>query len=213
MKEEWFRRSTWTAADREEFETRLGRARTSSRAQYLRIQAVHLEETGRDDLLPPAIELLQRVVTAYPDSLDVALAHHLRGRCHERMGDLTMAIEAYRAAIQAEQRQPNVRTDAALDLTLLVADRRLTALFGEASEVLAARAEDALPFPNQRFKLHAARALLAEGHDPTAATHEARRALQAAEATHSGFRYHQGVGLVGELHADLRRRLEILAFG
>jgi tetratricopeptide (TPR) repeat protein len=210
---DWFRRSTWTASDRAEFEARLARARVSGRAQYLRIQAVHLEETGRDDLLPPAVELLQRVVSTFPESIDVAPAHHLLGRCHERMGDTLLAVEAYRAAVQAERMRPGVRTDALLDFALLVAERKLTSLYSEADEVLGERAEDVPPFPIQRFKFHAAQALLADGRDPGVATQQAVLALQAAQATHSGFRYHQDLGLVGETHANLRQRLEVLAAG
>lgn len=90
---DWFRRSTWSASDKEEFEARLRRARPAGRAQYLRIQAVYLSETGRDDLVPPAIELLDRLLAEYPDSMQVALAEQLRARCYERMGDALLAVD------------------------------------------------------------------------------------------------------------------------
>ena len=44
---DWFRRSTWTVTDQQEFRESLNRCRSESgRAQYLRIQAVHLETRG-----------------------------------------------------------------------------------------------------------------------------------------------------------------------
>jgi tetratricopeptide (TPR) repeat protein len=210
---DWFRRSTWTATDKEEFETRLARAKVSNRAQYLRLQAGHLEETGRDDLLQPALELLHRMITGYPDSIDIAAAHHLRGRCYDRSGETLLAVEAYRAAIDAERKRPNVRTDAALDFALLVTERRLGSLFAEVANVLDSCIDYLGPFPVQRFKFHAARALLQEGRNPAMANEEAMLALQAAQATHSGFRYHKDLGLVGERHTLLRQRLEHLAAG
>jgi hypothetical protein len=89
----------------------------------------------------------------------------------------------------------------------------MASLFREADEALRELAGDLLPFPIQRFKFHAAQALLADGHDPAVATHQAILALQTAQATHSGFRYHGNLGLVGAMYANLRQRLDVLAAG
>jgi hypothetical protein len=46
-KTEWFRRTTWTPEDEASFRARLKRSRGSfHKAQYLRIQAEHLQEVG-----------------------------------------------------------------------------------------------------------------------------------------------------------------------
>jgi len=209
---DWFRRSTWSDNDRDEFEARLRRARSTGRAQYLRIQAVHLADAGRDDLLPPALELLRRLLAEYPESGEVAAAEHLRAKCHERMGDTLLAVEAYRAAMEAERRRPTIRTDATLDFALLVSRRSLASLFAEASSILDEHVDDLRPFPIQRFKFHAARALLAVSQ-PETARDEAALALKEAAATDSGFRYHPQVGLVGDTDETVRQRLERLAAG
>jgi hypothetical protein len=210
---DWFRRSTWSDNDRDEFETRLRRARPTGRAQYLRIQAFHLADAGRDDLLSPALELLRRLLAEYPESGEVAAAEHLRAKCHERMGDTLLAVEAYRAAMEAERRRPTIRTDAALDFALFVSRRSLASLFAEVSSILDEHVDDLRPFPIQRFKFHAARALLAVSREPEKARNDAALALKEAAATDSGFRYHPQVGLVGDTDETVRQRLERLAAG
>jgi hypothetical protein len=56
-KAEWFRRTTGTDADRKDFSARLKRRRGASRkAQYLRLQALHLAEARHHE---GAIEIVQ----------------------------------------------------------------------------------------------------------------------------------------------------------
>jgi hypothetical protein len=54
------------AEDRADCESRLARARTRSRARYLRIQACQLAET---DLHRDAPSLLERLLEEYPDGI------------------------------------------------------------------------------------------------------------------------------------------------
>src|SRR5438876_3316466 len=98
---EWFRRTDWTPDVESDFFARLRRARPSNRAQYLRIQAVHLEEAGGADRLRGAIGLLDRLLSDYPDSVEIAAAHWTRGRCLEGIGDLDGAVAALRASLAA----------------------------------------------------------------------------------------------------------------
>jgi hypothetical protein len=80
-------------------------------------------------------------------------------------------------------------------------------VFDEAEAALACSTAGDRTLPVQRFKYHAARALLVNGRDRTSAVEEARAALSEAAATHSGLRYHSNLGLVGEQYMPLRRRL------
>jgi len=161
--------------------------------------------------VPPALELLERFLAEYPDDIQIAQAEHQRAQCYESLRDTVRATESYRAAIEAERRRPNVGTEATLDFALLVAEQKLVSLFEEVSALLREHPETRRPFPVQRFKYHAARALLASHAGEPAAKTEAARALTEAEATESGFRYHADLGLVGERHQFLRRRLEAIA--
>lgn len=207
---DWFRRSTWTPSDRDDFEARLRRARALSRAQYLRIQAVHLMDAGRDDLVVPALELLERAIATDPNGLEVALAEHLRAGCYERTGDVLLAVEAYRKSIAAQGSRPSLQTDAVLDFAILIAERNLATLASEAANLLDSHPADQRLFPVQRFKYHAARALLNHDRGGVTAAEDARRALDEANASHSGLRYHSGLGLVGPHHERLVARLKPL---
>src|SRR5262245_1457138 len=112
MATEWFRRSTWTRADQDDFNARLRRSRPHSRSQYLRIQAVHLAEAGR---CTDALSLLETLIADYPDQLQLASAHRQRGECLMELGNANAALEAYQDAIRAQRAFPNVRTPAPLD--------------------------------------------------------------------------------------------------
>ena len=81
-KREWFRRTTWTADDPEDFDAHLKRSSgDSNKAQILRIQAYHLGEVGNQE---GAIELLDRLFAEFPDKAQLAQAHELKGfRCRD----------------------------------------------------------------------------------------------------------------------------------
>ena len=69
---DWYRRKTWTSTDKEEFFTKLGRARKDGRAQYLKIQAIELVETKNKKLLEVAEMLLNKMLT-FPSGLKVTM--------------------------------------------------------------------------------------------------------------------------------------------
>lgn len=87
----WAHRPEFDAAAMEEFESRLRRARASSRAQYLRVKAATLLDQQDRGALPVAIELLERVVAGHDDFLGVPFSHELLGRAYRRSGDLARA--------------------------------------------------------------------------------------------------------------------------
>lgn len=153
---------------------------------------------------------MDRAVVEFPDDLMLASALYLRGQCLEELDRSTEAMDAYRAAIEAQQVQPNVRTDAWLELAWIIAKNQLRDHYEEAIGLLS-QFRDASTFPVQRFKQHAARALIAnELHDIGTAAAEAQLAIVAANESQSGFRYHQNLGLVGEEYSgDLRRLRQI----
>jgi tetratricopeptide (TPR) repeat protein len=196
--DDWFRRGSWSAKDQAAFFARLSRSRSAqAKAQYLRIQAVHLEETGELPLIRAALVLLDQLVEQWPEPLQIAQARAQQASCRLKLGDLRGAVEAYRLALRAEAEFPNVRTNSAIDLSWLIAKERLASDYEEALAVLA-RCGDVL-FPVMRFRQHGAWALIlaAQGRSAEAAVH-ARLALLAASATDSGLRYHRDLGLVSK---------------
>ncbi|XZE19564.1 hypothetical protein SH449x_004887 [Pirellulaceae bacterium SH449] len=63
---DWYRKETWTAFDRDDFETRLARARKSSRSQYLVIQAERDYPNSRTNV---HLEFAEYVLRCHQDNL------------------------------------------------------------------------------------------------------------------------------------------------
>jgi hypothetical protein len=99
-------------------------------------------------------------------------------------------------------------TQAQLHLPYLIATQGIRERFDQARALLG-RHKERLIFPVDRFRWHAAQALLSMASgDLSNGRVEAELALKAATEDHSGFRYHPSVGLVNEEYGDLIRRLE-----
>src|SRR5262245_4018263 len=95
MGDTWYRRTSWSDLDRRAFFDRLARSRTrGNKAQYLRIQAVHLEETGRPALVRAALELLDMVVREWPEPSEVAQAYHQQATCHLQLREPLLAVQS-----------------------------------------------------------------------------------------------------------------------
>ena len=106
-KTEWYRRSTWTEQDREEFTARLNRSRGAFyKAQYLRIQAAHLAEAG---LHAAAIELLDLLLLKFPEKNDLPFAHRQKAIALGRLRQTESAIEEFRAALAAQREYDEFR--------------------------------------------------------------------------------------------------------
>ncbi len=212
-KTEWFRRTTWTDVDREDFNTRLKRSRgASNKAQYLRVQSVHLSEA---DLHEGAVELLDRMFAEFPESIDIAQAHAQKAESLAKLQQIDGAIQEYRAALQSERALPNVRTNAWLDFGWLIVERQLTDFYREISQVLHEfREEDGITFPAIEYRYAAIQAILADASgSPGRAREFAKQALAAATKVHSGLRYHPTVGLVGSEWNTFEKRMKALAGG
>ena len=209
-KREWFRRTTWTDDDREDFDAHLKRSSDSNKAQYLRIQAYHLGEVGNQE---GAIELLDRLFAEFPDKAQLAQAHEQKGISLSRLGRIEAAIEEFRAALQAERDFPNVATSAWINFGWLVVEKQLTDLYDEVSRVLQEfRDESGLKFPATEYRYATVQALLADAKgDHVVASGFAKLALAEAGKLHSGLKYHSGLGLVGSERTVFEKRLRVLA--
>jgi tetratricopeptide (TPR) repeat protein len=208
---DWFRRSTWTDHDRDEFNARLKRSRGAGRkALYLRIQAVHLAEAR---LHAAAIELLDRMFAEFPDKIELGRAHLQKAESLGYLGQTELAINEFRAALQAERDFPNVRSQTWLEFGWFVVQRQLTELYDEVLIVLEEfRDESGLTFPVMEFRYSTVRSLIAESRgDGAAACELAKQALVAASKEHSGLKYHPKLGLVGSQSTQVEERLRALA--
>ena len=210
-REDWYRRSTWTERDRDEFNARLKRSRgAANKAQYLRIQALYLAEAGCHE---GAIELLDQMFAEFAERIQLAQAHAQKADSLAKLGQTETAIREYRAALQAERDFPNVRTQAWLDFGWFVVEKQLTALYSEVLQVLEEFRDNAgMKLPAIEYRYSAIQSLLADARGERIAAREfSKQALAEASKSHSGLQYHPMIGLVGPERAKFESRLEALA--
>jgi tetratricopeptide (TPR) repeat protein len=211
-KTEWFRRTSWTEVDRLEFRVRLERSRSPfHKAQYLRIQAHHLECDADPPQVGAALELLEELLREYPEPSQVGEVHRQRGSCLAKLGHLEQALRSFQAALDAERRYPGVQGTAYLDYAEVVLQLGRSELYEDALACLGQRAEKT-PFPITQYRSDVATAFLCERLGRTAeARAAATQALAAAAKTESPFRYHRRLGLVEDADPNVQGHLLRLA--
>ncbi len=185
-----------------EFQQRLGRSRsTYHKAQYLRIQAVHLAEVGTGPFLEGALSLLNQLIVQFPDASQLASAHLQRGDCLADLGRHTEAFDAYEAAFVAQRAYPNLHTGAALAYGELAVALRRADLYQRVEQLLREFDMTSGPqFPVTEYQYAVIRAFVAaERKDWATVRDQAAKALAAAAKTESPFRYHRTLGLVSSV--------------
>lgn len=203
-RDDWYRNKDWNPEIEAQFLARLKRAR--DKAQYLRIQACTLARSH-----PKTALMLLEQYFGSGDHFDRAQAYVDQAAAFLALGEIEKAFAAYELALAREQEYPNLLTQAYLEFPFLIATTGQSDKYERAIEILN-QSRSRPMFPADRFKWHAAHALIfAAAEDASAARQHARAALNDATAGHSGFRYHPSLGLVGSKHLDLRERLAELA--
>lgn len=195
--EAWFRRTRWSPSNRADFQARLARSRSAgARAQYLRIQALHLQQIGSEPMYEAALELLDQLLADYPMAVELSEAHAQRAECLAGLGRTEEALQAFRAALEVQRRFPYSTGLAHIKFAELAFKLRREELFTEALAVLDEfGGKEFLPAPAYRFA--AAYALLSDtAGNRSAARHFARAAIVAASATKSGLHHRPELGLV-----------------
>ena len=206
-RDDWFRKQAWSTQDADDFQQRLQRSREArSKAQYLRIQAVHLAEVG---LHEPALALLSQLLRDVPEPFELASTHLQRAQSYVALGDYERAIECFRESLVAEDACPYVRPGTPLEFAWFIVTWERIDLFSEVEPLLLRHeGKHGVTFPVERFKCAAARALVANSDGRVM---DARRfasdARNAAKEQHSGFRCHPDLGLVGNVPAGIAQRL------
>lgn len=212
MTDDWFRRRTWSSQDEAEFRARLARSR-GSRSEYLRIQAYTLAAAADRAVAPAAVDLARQYLRENPNGIFQAQAFLSIATASSTMGDADAAVRAYRDAIEAERRCPNVRVIAYLEFAWFVAVRTMVELFDEALELMESAFDPQdLLLPFHEYRYYGALALIASAQgDRELAETTARRAMEAARVERGPFRDHPGVGVVRVEDDVAHQRLRKLA--
>lgn len=211
MGNDWFRKTTWSSSDEEDFYQRLSRSR-GQRAEYLRIQAATLAATGDSKVSAPAKKLAHKYLEENPEGLFRSQAYLSIAKASETANETEDAICAYRAAADIEKHESRVRAAAHIDFLWFVATQGRRELFEEAMATSEASLQDTdLTFPAARFRYFGAIALISQAFgDHAHARRMAEDALEAARSR-SPFGRHPDVGTVGDSYPAIRRVLERLA--
>lgn len=207
MVDEWFRSPAWGPVDRADFEARLGRARKSSRDQYLRIKGLALMEAGEPE---GARSLWLRVLDngGTLGSQQWATLEHL--------GDLDFdqapaeAELRYRELLDTNPTLNGTTQMVEVKLADLLIRTATPAALDEAGRLLGSWAANRhAPFPAQRFDWELIRARWGEVTGREDVMREAARQAVLLLSAPAPFSRHPGVGVVdadSKTVAWLRRR-------
>lgn len=194
---DWFRKKAWSKEDESDFFQRLGRARRSGRAQYLKIQSIELLQTGKSAFLSVAESLLHKVLEEYPEDLfEKSSVLHTLGDIEKQRENWSKALDFYKQALSVEQEFPQVKTQAYLDFSELVVKTKHTSSYVYAKELILERAGGFL-FPVENYKAYSILSIIShfEG-DKDRAVQYAKLAEESATAETSGLSYHKHLGIV-----------------
>jgi len=194
---DWYRRKTWTNRDEEEFFAKLKRARVEGRAQYLKIQAIELVETKEKYLLDVAEELLNKVLTEYPESrIETSSVLHTLGDIYRLRANYVKALEYYGQSLDFEKIFPNVITTSYLDFSELVVKTASTNLYDFTEALLENKLAEQL-FPVAKYKMCSILSIINHEKDNLVkAKYYHDLAEENANAETSGLRYHKHLGIV-----------------
>ena len=213
MANDWFRKTSWDEADQADFFARLKRSRTAgNKAQFIRIQAGHLEGVGSPDFLRAAIKLLDKMLAEFPERFELASACSQKASCLAKLDEIDQAVVYYQRALETEREFPNVKTNAFLEFGKLVVENNLTRFFDEALEELKELDSRGIKFPSDVFQAFGIRSIIAAKRGETGKAKEfAKVALEAAAKAHSGLRYHSTVGLVRDKETPFFKTVKAIA--
>ena len=200
--DDWSRNKYWNARIEERFFEKLARAR-SQRDQYLAIQAITIAPRDPET----AIRLVDHYFETKKSDYHDVQALLAKVDAKQALGDMAGVITTYKEILAQEAEFPNRTTRAYVAYPYLVATKKIEEEYEYAIAILDKRKYDNT-FPLDHFMWHASYALIASARgDEDIARNHSIKAVAAADAKKSGFRYHQNLGLVGKEHRPVLRTL------
>jgi len=196
---EWFRKTTWTESDREDFFAHLERSRKTSRAQYLRIQALYLYETKSLNEIEVALELCNLALVDYSEQVELASVLGQKAMCFNKLGKLQEAEETFFLAIGAMRAFRHMRPQVPFSFGLFVIEHKISRLYQEVLMILDEfeSITDGIVFPSTVYYFCGIKAIILYRENyPKEARLYATEAIKASEKQYSGLSRHPKFGLV-----------------
>lgn len=206
---EWYRRKTWSENDEIEYFSKLSRARKDGRAQYLKIQAIELIETGEPKLLNVAESLLNKYLSEFSeDNFNRSSSLENLGNIYLFRNDYLKAIEYYKKAIEFEKEYPNVLTQSYLKFSEIIIKNELKENYNYVEEILLSRL-DRLSFNIEKYKVFSILSIINKNKGNIELAREyAKIAEENANLDNSGFTYHKNIGIVTERDSVLDSKMK-----
>lgn len=196
---EWYRKTTWTENDRDDFFAHLNRSKKENRSQYLKIQAVYLYETNKLQETSVAYELIELAFREENYKFGQVELLNLKARCLNKLGQIHEAEECFTLAIEAIKENPRFTGNIPFSFGFFVIQHNIKRLYGKAILILDefVDLERELLFPSTLYEYYGIKAII---FNQTLKRKEAKRlakmAIDASMLTYSGLSRHPDVGLV-----------------
>ena len=203
--QEWFRKTTWTKDDQDDFFAHLKRSRKSSREQYLKIQAHYLLDSG--SFSEAALELVNLAIAQYPESIFLAELYEQKAKCLDTLGLLSQAEQNFQLAFAKMRQFPNVKPTTHITFGLFVVKHKIARLYSETIKALD-EFTGRLVFPADEYYYFGIKAVINNRQgNRTGAKSDATKAIEASTKRFSGFSRHPMVALITEPDQVLHKEL------
>jgi tetratricopeptide (TPR) repeat protein len=202
MNHDWYRGSNWDENDRIAFFSKLNRSRGShNKAQYVRIKALALSESGKKFLIKEAIKLLNMIIEQWTEEGQLAQVYLQLAECYVLLGEFEYAIDNYERCINTETQYPQSLTYVTTSYPAFIVENNLKKLYDRALEILELNREsNPVVLTDQRFVYHAVRAIIyREKGLIDKSIEEGKFATEEMNKDFSGFSRHANLGLVDKV--------------
>ena len=194
---EWYRKTSWSENDKNEFFEKLKRARDYNKAQYLLIQAGTLVSTKNPNLLDVAEGLLNKILKEFPNEKgEKSPTLNSLGNIYKIRENYEEAIKYYKKSLEFEEVFPYRITNSYLDYSELIVKTKNYEAYNYAEKILEKEIPESL-FPVTKYKGFSILAIINyhKGNLKKAKIYE-NLAEENANAKTTDLRYHKFLGIV-----------------
>jgi tetratricopeptide (TPR) repeat protein len=160
-------------------------------------------QTGKKKLIKASIHLSHEMIDKWPEITQLALCLNQLAESYGLIKDHENAIMHYEKCIQNEEKFPNIRTSAILDLPEYIVKNKLTSYYNKALSILeiAYKRQEGFSWPLEYFMYHGLKSAIYFYYNfKEKAIIEKNEAEKYSKTTKSWFRYHKKLGVTHSHH-------------